>query len=247
MARAHRGHPFAPVPEVHTGSPAAACSSRTCSRARASRQVKRRDEATRDRFGEIVFRFYFGLVKHLGRVSRRPASGQLPAAGRRARRLPRLRPHARARAPATWSASARSRSPSRRGDPAGVHAALAALGLPAGPGAFVPEDLLAQVAGHGRVVPRARRAADHAGLGRRRCSTRRAARARRSSSRCGARRSRRRRCSCAGWRGSCSPRSARLRAAADWNAIAREYYAARRRRPRSARPSARSGRPSAAA
>ena len=37
--------------------------------------VKARDDATRDRFGEIVFRFYFGMVQHMGRVSGDPHPG----------------------------------------------------------------------------------------------------------------------------------------------------------------------------
>ena len=38
-------------------------------------EVKTRDEATRDRFGEIVFRFYFGLIQYMGRVSGDPHPG----------------------------------------------------------------------------------------------------------------------------------------------------------------------------
>ena len=46
VARAHRGHPFAHRARgPHTRSPAAACSSPTCSRARASRRSSARDEA----------------------------------------------------------------------------------------------------------------------------------------------------------------------------------------------------------
>src|SRR5215211_4576616 len=75
VARAHRGHPFAHVPEVHTElSSRRVLVTDLLSGARFE-QVKGLDEATRDRFAEIVFRFYFGLVHHTGRVSGDPHPG----------------------------------------------------------------------------------------------------------------------------------------------------------------------------
>ena len=38
-------------------------------------EVKRLDEAERDRFGEIVFRFFFGTLKHLRRAAGDPHPG----------------------------------------------------------------------------------------------------------------------------------------------------------------------------
>ena len=97
VARAHRGHPFAHVPEVHTEL--------------SSRRVLVTDLLRGARF-EVVKRARRGDPRPLRRdrlplllraraphrrVSRRPAPGQLPAARRRPRRLPRLRADARAR------------------------------------------------------------------------------------------------------------------------------------------------------
>ena len=75
IERAWRGHPFAYVPPVHTASRAAACSSPSCSTACASRRSRQLGEADRDRFGEIVFRFFFGTLSHLGRASGDPHPG----------------------------------------------------------------------------------------------------------------------------------------------------------------------------
>jgi len=75
VERAFRGHPFITVPHVHT---------RLCSRrvlvttyldGRRFEEVKALDEATRDRFGEIVFRFFFGLMTRTGRCSGDPHPG----------------------------------------------------------------------------------------------------------------------------------------------------------------------------
>src|SRR5688500_12159329 len=75
VARAHRGHPFAHVPEVHTelsGRRVLVTDLLTGAR---FEEVKRLDDPPRDRFAEIVFRFYFGLVHHTGRVSGDPHPG----------------------------------------------------------------------------------------------------------------------------------------------------------------------------
>src|SRR5215213_4326699 len=75
VARAHRGHPFAHVPEVHTDLSSRRVLVTDLLVGERFEAVKQRDEATRDRFGEIVFRFYFGLVQYLGRVSGDPHPG----------------------------------------------------------------------------------------------------------------------------------------------------------------------------
>src|SRR3954470_6381219 len=75
IARAHRGHPFATVPEVHTRLSSRRVLVTDLLEGARFEQVKRRNAATRDRFGEIVFRFYFGLVKPLVRVCGDPHPG----------------------------------------------------------------------------------------------------------------------------------------------------------------------------
>src|ERR687893_380294 len=75
VARAHRGHPFAHVPEVHTDLSTRRVLVTDLIAGARFEEVKARDEATRDRFGEIVFRFYFGLVQYMGRVSGDPHPG----------------------------------------------------------------------------------------------------------------------------------------------------------------------------
>jgi hypothetical protein len=75
IARAHRGHPFATVPEVHTRLSSRRVLVTDLLVGARFEEVKRRDEATRDRFGEIVFRFYFGLVHYMRRVSGDPHPG----------------------------------------------------------------------------------------------------------------------------------------------------------------------------
>ena len=97
VERAYRGHRPSTCRRSTPGCRAAACSSPTCSHGRRFAEVKELGEAERDRFGEIVFRFYFSLLTRHGARVRGPAPRQLPAARRRARRLPRLRAHAHAR------------------------------------------------------------------------------------------------------------------------------------------------------
>ena len=65
LERAFRGHPFAVVPRVHTRSRPAACSSPTSSTGSRFDAVKAMDDATRDRYGEIVFRFFFDRERTL--------------------------------------------------------------------------------------------------------------------------------------------------------------------------------------
>ena len=76
VERAYRDHPVHPRAEgPHRASRAAACSSPTCSTAAASPRSRQLDEAERDRFGEIVFRFYFSLLLRMNRVCGDPHPG----------------------------------------------------------------------------------------------------------------------------------------------------------------------------
>jgi hypothetical protein len=106
--------------------------------------VKAADEATRDRFGEIVFRFFFGTLNHLRRAAGDPHPGNylLLDDGRvgfldfglmrivDANYLEAERALARAAA---------------LGDADTVHAGLAALGYLPDPASFEPERVLAQI------------------------------------------------------------------------------------------------------
>ncbi|HWT25786.1 MAG TPA: AarF/ABC1/UbiB kinase family protein, partial [Solirubrobacteraceae bacterium] len=148
VARAHRGHPFATVPEVHTRlSTRRVLVSDLLVGARFE-DVKGRDDATRDRFGEILFRFYFGLVKHLGRVSGDPHPGNyllLPdgRVGFLDFGLMRVLDPGYLDGEREVAAAVEAR------DPDAVHAALAAVGYLPDPDDFDPDDLLAQIAAMG--------------------------------------------------------------------------------------------------
>ncbi len=91
FARAWRDHPFVMVPDVMTdycGEHVLVCE---FVEGIGFEEVQELDQAARDRYGEIVFRFFFG-----SRLPQRPLLGrspsrQLPADGRRARGVPRLR------------------------------------------------------------------------------------------------------------------------------------------------------------
>jgi predicted unusual protein kinase regulating ubiquinone biosynthesis (AarF/ABC1/UbiB family) len=144
VARAHRGHPFAHVPEVHTELSTRRVLVTDLLEGARFEAVKERDEATRDRFGEIAFRFYFGLVQHLGRVSGDPHPGNylLLDDGRVGfldfglmRVLDRDYREREAQVAVAVDAN----------DAAAVHAALADLGYLPEPETFVPEELYAQV------------------------------------------------------------------------------------------------------
>jgi predicted unusual protein kinase regulating ubiquinone biosynthesis (AarF/ABC1/UbiB family) len=148
VARAHRGHPFAHVPEVHTDLSSRRVLVTDLLVGDRFEAVKQRDEATRDRFGEIVFRFYFGLVQHLGRVSGDPHPGNylLLEDGRVGFLdfgLMRVLERGYIDREAAVAVAI------ERHDAAGVHAALADLGYLPDPSTFVPEDLLAQLSAMG--------------------------------------------------------------------------------------------------
>ena len=91
FARTWSGHPFIYVPPVVT---------RICTEhvlvtewveGIGFEEVRELDSDARDRFGEIVFRFFFGSLYRTGSLLRRPAPRQLPADARRPRGVHRLR------------------------------------------------------------------------------------------------------------------------------------------------------------
>jgi predicted unusual protein kinase regulating ubiquinone biosynthesis (AarF/ABC1/UbiB family) len=75
VARAWRGHPFVHVPAVDTRLSSRRLLVTELLVGKRFEEVKGLDEATRDRFGEIVFRFFFGTLLHLHRCSGDPHPG----------------------------------------------------------------------------------------------------------------------------------------------------------------------------
>jgi predicted unusual protein kinase regulating ubiquinone biosynthesis (AarF/ABC1/UbiB family) len=75
VARAWRGHPFVHVPPVDTRLSSRRLLVTELLEGRRFEEVKALDAATRDRFGEIVFRFFFGMLLHQRRVSGDPHPG----------------------------------------------------------------------------------------------------------------------------------------------------------------------------
>src|SRR4051812_7764937 len=65
VARAYRDHPQVHVPKVHTGLSSRRVLVTDLLHGRRFEQVKALDDADRDRFGEIVFRFYFSLLQRM--------------------------------------------------------------------------------------------------------------------------------------------------------------------------------------
>jgi predicted unusual protein kinase regulating ubiquinone biosynthesis (AarF/ABC1/UbiB family) len=75
VARAWRDHPFAHVPAVHTELSSRRVLVTELLEGARFAEVKQLDDEARDRFGEIVFRFFFGTLTHLGRASGDPHPG----------------------------------------------------------------------------------------------------------------------------------------------------------------------------
>jgi predicted unusual protein kinase regulating ubiquinone biosynthesis (AarF/ABC1/UbiB family) len=75
MARAYRGHPFAYVPPVDTHLSRRRVLVTELLVGRRFEAVKALDEAQRDRFAEIIFRFFFGTLNHLRRAAGDPHPG----------------------------------------------------------------------------------------------------------------------------------------------------------------------------
>ena len=75
MARAWRGHPFVYVPAVDTRLSSRRVLVTELLEGRRFEAVKALGEAERDRFGEIVFRFFFGTLLQLRRAAGDPHPG----------------------------------------------------------------------------------------------------------------------------------------------------------------------------
>jgi len=75
LARVFRGHPFIVVPEVVTELSRERVLVNEFVAGQGFEDVKRRDQATRDRVGEIVFRFYFGCMYRHRQFSGDPHPG----------------------------------------------------------------------------------------------------------------------------------------------------------------------------
>ena len=144
MARAWRDHPFAHVPTVHTTLSSRRLLVTELLEGRRFEEVKRLGAAERDRFGEIVFRFYFGTLSYLARASGDPHPGNYlllddGRVGFLDFGLMRVidpdylaAEHAIARATAA-------------GDAAAVHRGMSALGYLPEPADFDPQRLLSQL------------------------------------------------------------------------------------------------------
>ncbi|HZB74721.1 MAG TPA: AarF/ABC1/UbiB kinase family protein [Solirubrobacteraceae bacterium] len=148
VSRAHRDHPFAYVPEVFTELSSRRVLVTELIEGVRFEEIQRRDEATRDRVGEIVFRFYFGLVHYLRRVSGDPHPGNylLMEDGRMGfldfGLMRVLDEDHMERENAVALALDRQ-------DPPALHAALSTAGYLPEPDTFDPDDLYAQIAGMG--------------------------------------------------------------------------------------------------
>jgi predicted unusual protein kinase regulating ubiquinone biosynthesis (AarF/ABC1/UbiB family) len=75
VARAWRGHPFVFVPQVDTRLSSRRLLVTDLIEGRRFEEVKRLGDAERDRFAEIVFRFFFGTLMHTRRCSGDPHPG----------------------------------------------------------------------------------------------------------------------------------------------------------------------------
>src|SRR4051812_46898535 len=141
IARAWRGHPLVHVPAVDTMLSSRRVLVTELLVGSRFEEVKRLSDAERDRFAEIVFRFFFGTLAYMGRASGDPHPGNylLLDDGRVGfldfglmRVVDRSYldgEHALARAV-------------EAGDAQAVHAGMAALGFLPDPAAFAPERLL---------------------------------------------------------------------------------------------------------
>jgi predicted unusual protein kinase regulating ubiquinone biosynthesis (AarF/ABC1/UbiB family) len=144
MARAWRGHPFAHVPAVRTDLSSRRLLVTELLEGARFEEVKRLPDAERDRFGEIVLRFFFGTLTHLGRASGDPHPGNylLLDDGRVGFLDFGLMRVVDPRFLAAEHAVARAAA---AGDAAAVHRGMAALGYLPDPAAFEPERLLDQL------------------------------------------------------------------------------------------------------
>jgi predicted unusual protein kinase regulating ubiquinone biosynthesis (AarF/ABC1/UbiB family) len=144
MARAYRGHPFAYVPPVDTELSHRRVLVTELLVGRRFEAVKLLPEAERDRFGEIVFRFFFGTLNHLRRAAGDPHPGNYlllddGRVGFLDFGLMRV-------VDADYLAGERKLAQAATaGDAQAVHAHLAALGYLPEPDSFDPQRLLEQL------------------------------------------------------------------------------------------------------
>jgi predicted unusual protein kinase regulating ubiquinone biosynthesis (AarF/ABC1/UbiB family) len=144
LARIYRGHPFIMVPEVVTSLSRERVFVNEFVEGRGFEDVKTLDQATRNRVGEIVFRFYFGCMYRHGQFSGDPHPGNflLRDDGTIAfldfglfKHLPRE----------LIERELRLLRHGAEHDAEGVHALWSEIGLFKHPERFEPEKLLAQV------------------------------------------------------------------------------------------------------
>jgi predicted unusual protein kinase regulating ubiquinone biosynthesis (AarF/ABC1/UbiB family) len=158
VARAWRGHPFVYVPAVDTSRSSRRVLVTELIEGRRFEEVKGLGARERDRFGEVVFRFFLGTLTHLYRCSGDPHPGNylLLADGRVGFVDFGLMRMVDPGYVAGEQALARA---AVAGDAAAVHAGLAELGFLPDPAAFDPDRVLAQIrlAGEWYVEPGPRR------------------------------------------------------------------------------------------
>ena len=144
VERAWRGHPFVFVPPVDTLRSRRRVLVTELIEGERFEAVKRHDQATRDRFGEIVFRFFFGTLTHTRRAAGDPHPGNylLLGDGRVGFLDFGLMRVVDAAYLETERALARAVD---AGDAPAAHALLAELGYLPRPEDFAPERLLHQI------------------------------------------------------------------------------------------------------
>src|SRR6478735_805508 len=144
MARAWRGHPFVHVPAVDTQRSRRRVLVTELLVGRRFEAVKQLPEAERDRFAEIVFRFFFGTLNHLRRAAGDPHPGNYlllddGRVGFLDFGLMRV-------VDADYLAGERAvAQAATAGDAVAVHAHLSALGYLPEPDGFDPQRLLEQL------------------------------------------------------------------------------------------------------
>jgi predicted unusual protein kinase regulating ubiquinone biosynthesis (AarF/ABC1/UbiB family) len=158
VERGWRGHPHVHVPAVDTGLSARRVLVTELLVGRRFEEVKQLSAPERDRFAEIVFRFFFGTLSHLGRASGDPHPGNylLLDDGRVGFLDFGLM---RVVEPAYLEGERALARAVEAGDAAAVHAGMSALGYLPDPASFDADRLLAQLrlAGEWYFEPGARR------------------------------------------------------------------------------------------
>jgi predicted unusual protein kinase regulating ubiquinone biosynthesis (AarF/ABC1/UbiB family) len=144
VERAWRGHPFVLVPRVETALSSRRVLVTELLEGLRFEEVKRLEEPARDRFGEIVFRFFFGTLLHTRRCSGDPHPGNylLLDDGRVGFLDFGLM---RVMDPDHLAGEQALAQAVVEGDAEAVHAGLAALGYLPRPAEFDPDRLLAQL------------------------------------------------------------------------------------------------------